>query len=128
MQRKLPLPGEEDLQKEDRKSSQDLQTIGTRTPEDSSDQRSRSESQSCARGVRDRISLGTIIVDARVRARSSIFVTSGVNILEGDLPSLLIHNLFSIYCPPSDKREATHEFVVAKGVQFSNGKKVWIVK
>merc|ERR1719237_112933 len=75
LQRKVPLPGEEELQKEDTKCSQDLQTIGTRTPEDS-DQRSRSESQSlsCTRVVRDRISLGTIIVDARVRARSSIFV------------------------------------------------------
>ena len=84
LQRKVPLPGEEELQKEDTKSSQDLQTIGTRTPEDS-DQRSRSESQSlsCTRVVRDRISLGTIIVDARVRARSSIFVSSGVSILEG---------------------------------------------
>jgi len=81
LQRKLPLHEEEELQKEDTKCSQDLQSMGMRTPEDS-DHRSRSESQSCTRGVRDRISLGTIIVDARMRARSSVFVTSGVNILE----------------------------------------------
>ena len=70
----------EELRREEVNSCQDLQT---QTQEDSGN-RSRSESQSCARGVRDRMSLGTIIVDARMRARSSLFVTSGVNILEGE--------------------------------------------
>ena len=126
MQRKLPLHEEEELQKEDVKCSQDLQTLGTRTPDDS-EQRSRSESQSCTRGVRDRISLGTIIVDARMRARSSVFVTSGVSILEG-LPSLIHHLRLLTLPPPSDKREAAHEFVVAKGIQFTNGKKLGILK
>ena len=94
LQRKLPLHDVAELQKEEMKCSQDLQIstpeIGTTTPDirtstpDESENRSRSESQSCARGVRDRISLGTIIVDARMRARSSVFVTSGVSILEGE--------------------------------------------
>ena len=70
----------EKLRREEVNSCQDLQT----QTEDDSGNRSRSESQSCARGVRDRISLGTIIVDARMRARSSVFVTSGVSILEGE--------------------------------------------
>ena len=83
----------EELRREEVNSCQDLQT---QTEEDLSN-RSRSESQSCARGVRDRMSLGTIIVDARMRARSSLFVTSGVNILEGEreMPSILK----AILCP-----------------------------
>ena len=97
----------EKLRREEVNSCQDLQT---QTEEDSG-KRSRSESQSCARGVRDRMSLGTIIVDARMRARSSLFVTSGVSILEGER----CRQSSNPSCARSDKREETDELFVAKG-------------